>query len=228
MCRGMKRIIFFFACFVGFVWLLSPFSAAAEEWPIKEFKVIQHERPEDAIDLANTLLSSSDAYTVAKWWEEATAPTLSAENVREIERWLKEVAYYFESQGFRRPRYEAKGLNENGQEVFEVYVLPFGDPEKEPGTAKAENDCEQPKRKTLMMIHPVGILKNGKISPKGYQDMAHEVFHTVQFAYPVFQGNCEQGAWIAEGTAEAVGIETARTLSVRIKPIREVALKRQT
>jgi|GEM_PF-2287094 len=219
MCGDIKRITFLFTFLLGVVWFFMPMAAVAGKWPIKEFKVIQYENPQDAIDLANTLFSYSDNYTLSQWWEEATAPRLSTENIQEIERWLNEVAYYFESQGFRPPRYKAKGLNDNGKEVFEVYVLPYGDPKEDPGTARTQTDCDNPLSKTLIMIHPAGILENGKISPKGYQDLAHELFHTVQYAYPMFQGNCEQGAWITEGTAEAVGIETARILSVRIKPV---------
>ena len=131
---------------------------------------------------------------------------LTDEQEQDIENWLSRVADYFESQGFREPRYEAK--TSDGKH-YEVHVHPISDGSH----ARAVIDCDNSDFVTKIQIDPeLSFDGNGKLTTKAYQDIAHELFHLVQQAYPVFFDGCNVGEWITEGTAEAVGIETARRL----------------
>jgi hypothetical protein len=55
-------------------------------------------------------------------------------------------------------------------------------------------------------------MQGGRLTPKAYQNAAHELFHAVQLASRFHQGSnkCEIGKWITEGTADAVGFDMAR------------------
>ncbi|MCZ6799473.1 MAG: hypothetical protein O7F12_03210, partial [Nitrospirae bacterium] len=130
---------------------------------------------------------------------------LTDDQEQEVEAWLEKIANEFELLGFNEPRYEAK--TSDGK-FYEVHVFPFD------GTARARSDCDNPSRVIVIQINPLSdmIFQDGKLTTKGYQDLAHELFHTIQYGYPMFQKNCGQGQWIVEGTAEAVGIEMARKL----------------
>ena len=202
MCSSMKRIICLCALFFGVVWVLSPFAAAAENWPMKKFTIVEKD------NLTETFIGPVDVTTPLALKMEQNNLTPTQEKV--IVDWLEEVANYFEKQGFPPPRYEEK----TDKELI-VYAYPFG--AKNDPTALAYPDCKNPSKNTFIHLDPKRIFNQstGKITTKGYQDLAHELFHTVQYAYPMFQKSpCGQspGAWITEGTAEAVGIETARRL----------------
>lgn len=82
------------------------------------------------------------------------------------------------------------------------------------------NDCgEESTTRTKIELNSIlSFDGDGKLETKTYQDLAHELFHLVQQAYLLFRNNCDAGRWIIEGTAEFVGIETARRLYPRRKP----------
>ena len=176
--------------------------SAASTWSIHDYEIV-YELPAAGINQANAILFGEDGDE--QWQEilemrdqEALPPALE----EEIERWMRQVAFYLDSQGFPEPRHERK--NADGT-AFLVYAHPFG------GTARAFDDCKYPHRETYIAIDPAFIIDKGAIPTKSYQDLAHEIFHTIQYAYPMFKNSCDTGSWIREGTAEAVGIEVART-----------------
>ena len=194
-CGFMKRIQYLFVVLLGSVWLLSPGSVAAEQWPIKEFQVIK-KGPGD--------------------WLESENP-ISDNTAREIERWLKRVAQEYESMGFKKPTFTpVKESILSNKKVLPVYVYPFGSG----GQAAMSSPCwknkagEFEKIDTEMIADSGRIIENGRLTTKAYQDLAHELFHAVQNSYGLFTRDCNAapGNWITEGTAEAVGIEMARKL----------------
>jgi len=194
----------FFVWGAIFVVVFFSFASVAESntWSIKKFKVVEKVFSEELEIFGLTVPDPDNVVNVQNY--------LTDDQEQEVEAWFEKIAKEFELLGFREPRYEAK--TSDGK-FYEVHVFPFD------GTARARNDCDDPSKVTVIQINPLSeeIFKNGKLTEKGYQDLAHELFHTVQYAYPMFQKNCGQGAWILEGTAEAVGIETARKI-LNIKP----------
>ena len=197
----MKRMTYLGALLFGIVWLMPPVSAVAEDWPIKEFKVFK-KKPGDLLDSPNPI---------------------SDDVAREIERWLRRVAQEYESMGFKKPNYSH--IDEsilNNKQAYKVYVYPFptGGPAGMKSPCGRNSSGEVVYLDTYMKVDSVRNIKNGKLTTKAYQDLAHELFHAVQNSYDLFTGDCnaEPGRWITVGTAEAVGIEMARKLYPRIKP----------
>lgn len=184
--------------------LMVPFllSAESNKWKIKDFKV-NEKWSESSMTFEGVETGIPSDFT--KTAVNIGTDYLTKEQEEAIENWFRHVAYYFESQGFREPRYES--LSFDGK-AYEVQVLPLSDG----AYAKARNDCENTSKNTVIQVDPLRSFENGKLTTKAYQDMAHELFHTVQYAYPIFQKHCKQGHWLTEGTAEFVGIETARVL----------------
>ena len=121
----------------------------------------------------------------------------------EITDWMRQVAFHLEGLGFLPPRHEAKTSDKKALVVYLDETLNQ--------IAAAADDCHNPKAETSISINPLKILENGETRPQAYQDLAHEIFHTVQYAYPMFR-DCDTGSFIREATAEAVGIETAHAL----------------
>ena len=197
---GMKGVRYLCAILLVFPWLMFPSIVVAETWPIKRFHVVQtNQEPQ------------SGTVDMLLYGAPVNREYITLAQAAAIEVWLEKVAAYFEQQGWPPPRY---GHKSSDNEKYLVYVYPFGGATDPP--AAASNDCENQQRSTYIKIDPDRIFDKttGKLLPKSYQDLAHELFHTIQYAYPLFQRSCHQmpGAWIVEGTAEAVGIETAREL----------------
>ena len=191
---------YLFALLLGVLWVSHPISAAAEKWPIKEFKVFQ-KKP-------GVLVGSQ---------------VISDEMAKEIERWLKRLAQEYESMGFKPPTFSPieESLVSN-KKVLPIYAYPFSTG----GQAAMLSPCgwnqagEVVKVDTYMTVDSGRNVENGKLTTKAYQDLAHELFHAVQNSYGLFTGDCNAppGAWLTEGTAEAVGIEMARKLYPKKKP----------
>ena len=175
-------------------------TARADSWPIKDFRVFL-ENPETGVEY----------------------PGLISDGIKsDIEDWLGRVARDYEAQGFRRPHYTY--IDDNpfySEKAFKVYVYPFsGGTQAAMVHPCAESFSNLTNEKTsfytdtYMKIDPGRTIAGGKLTGQAYQDLAHELFHAVQNAYPMFRADCAAlpGGWISEGTAEAVGIETARKL----------------
>ncbi|MGV7228336.1 MAG: hypothetical protein ACQ9IQ_06720 [Nitrospirales bacterium] len=217
----MKRIQYLFVVLLGLVWLLSPWSAAAGNWPTKEFKVIlKNPYPTTWADVqivkARVLVGTSTqeyADSVeARYKYEQNSKKVSPATVKEIEKWMNTVAEEYEKMGFLKPHYGDTGIF-SGKEKFKVYVFPFFD------AYAAYNGICSPNPKTQIRIDSVvSINPDGSLTTKAYQDIAHELFHAIQHSYDLFSKGCNVGRWIIEGTAEAVGIEMARKLYPKREP----------
>ena len=150
---------------------------------------------------------------------------LTASVASDIESWLKRVAKEYEVMGFNPPHWDH--IDDNSfysKKAYKVYVYP--DNSSDAAHAAMLNPCALSTNNftgasqwindnpTYMTFNSARGVKNGKLTTKAYQDLAHELFHAVQNSYALFRGNCQAppGAWLTEGTAEAVGIEMARKL----------------
>jgi len=194
MCNVLSRINCCWVFLLGVIWLMSPLPAVAETWPIKEFKVFQ-KKPGDLVG----------------------SQVISDEMAREIERWLKRVSQEYESMGFRKPNYtDIASSILNNKKVLPVYVYPFstGGPAAMLSPCAWNEAGEVVEVDTYMTVDSGRNIKNGKLTPTAYRHLAHELFHAVQNSYDLFIGNCKAppGDWMAEGTAEAIGIEMARKI----------------
>ena len=149
------------------------------------------------------------------------ATRLSDEQVTKIEDLMQQYAVEYQRQGWRAPFHEM----EDGAYVVYVRSIPTGH------SARAANMCADPSRRTYIEIDPK--VWNGNIGTKyeakNWQDLAHEMFHTIQGSYSAFQScpnNKGIGSWVHEGTAEAVGIYMARKIaSVRPYTICQIGLR---
>lgn len=144
---------------------------------------------------------------------------MSDQTKAEIEAYLEEIASEYEKQGFPAPYIVPLRENDNGEPVYRVYYF---DGEGGPTAARASDKCGRGHPYILLnglsFLKPVpGSPGNFDLTPKAYQDIAHELFHGIQATYPLFKANCDKGLgkWIGEGTAQAVGADMAAWWSSR-------------
>lgn len=178
--------------------------ARSEEWPVKKFEVFIGVPFSSSNENQESIASST-----ADWWEwdEAMTPSnpMSNQVKREVEAYLTEIATTLEQMGFKPPVIEPV-LTINGEPTFRVYYFDYA------GVSPARrrsDDCGRVR--PTVQLNANKFLENGGIPPKSYQDLAHELFHGVQAGYPLFRANCGGGlgAWIGEGTAQAMGADLA-------------------
>jgi len=140
---------------------------------------------------------------------------ISQATITEIENYLHETAMLFDAMGFKQPKLEPIVERKDGKKAYRVYFY------KTAHNAPAiyRNGCHGGVIRQLIEVHlkpgaGSGFVINGsgKITDKGYADLAHELFHAVQAAYPIFTSDCDLGDWIVEGTADAIGYDTALKL----------------
>lgn len=153
------------------------------------------------------------------WWtldEAQPRPAFIPEaTVAEVELYLREVAEWMEAAGFNEPELEPLVEGSDGQLAYRIYLhdMQTGVPARY-GNACLEGQLRQYIEVDIEAGADNGFVINGsgRITDKGYQDLAHELFHAVQAAYPLFDGNCDLGDWIVEGQAQAVGADAALAL----------------
>ncbi len=134
--------------------------------------------------------------------------------ITEFELFLHELAIKFQNDGFPDPtvkEIDSIRIDESGREVVRVYLYDFGSPEP---LAGYRNKCDGSRFRHLLHINSNGSIKNGKVTDRGYQNAAHELFHAVQLASNFRKGSlgCNIGQWITEGTADAIGFDYAKKL----------------
>jgi len=137
---------------------------------------------------------------------------ISQATVTEMQNYLHETAKLFESMGLRAPQLEPVVERDDGQDAYRIYF--YKTERRTP--AVYGNACHGGALRQFFAVHleqgsGFVIGGNGKVTDKGYADLAHELFHAVQASYPLFT-DCSLGDWIVEGTSEAVGYDTARKL----------------
>jgi len=190
-----KRIAFrwMFVCLIG---LMAPYQQLEADWSTTQFEVVQG-APDSFLDALAEGVGIVDL-------EESTAT--------EIEDFLAEAAREYEFLGFREPALDYKSA---GGFAYQVFVFDFSDDDSPAGYSKS---CRDDKGRRYIRIDSSRIMNGGKIDPKFLEHLAHELFHAVQGSYDLFYNHCMLGDWIVEGTAEAVGVDTAFKLRNIVPP----------
>jgi len=175
-------------CVWAFSAALSEVAAApANPWPTKEF-VIENSAPGAWIPSG---LNPFGGFTAA---EQSV--------VDDYEKYLSEVAKYYEEMGFIPPALPTtKGRN--GGVAYLVYMYKF-----DAGDTTAKANFLANLKVDLRIDYSRAIVKNAAVD-RTYEDLAHELFHNVQRAYQTSY-ELDHDDWIMEGQAQALGMEAAR------------------
>ncbi len=208
----LARNSFFYSLIFLFFGVPAVANAAAKPaWEITQFEVFFGEpwytpRPHltDAGRVIDSTISLDEVQSRPSYIPQAT--------VTEIQNYLHETAKLFESMGLRAPQLEPVVERTDGQKAYRIYF--YKTEHKAPAIYR--NGCLDGFIRQLIEVHlepgsGFVIDGNGKITDKGYADLAHELFHGVQASYPLFT-DCALGDWIVEGTAEAIGYDTVLKL----------------
>jgi len=207
---------------------MSDAAAQHHAWPIKRFEVVQTEPKHIAKLVAEWLNEDTGGLGYGKkhleLWERIKRETyplgveLTDDQISDIERYLGRVAQQFEDWGLPPPALKPVVETDDGGKAYQVYFFGWG---KTKVAAKTFTACPAspgaPNYMTFNTSHEKNI-KNGKLTPELYQDLAHELFHAVQNNSVMSRdlclrfGNNDFGHWFTEGSAEAIGIDTARIL----------------
>ena len=168
--------------------------AGAEPWPVKDFEVFVGERGQF-------------------WGYNEVEPTtpLPPDVKAEIEAFLRESARVLEGMGFKPPILDPIIERDDGSKAYRVFYVDLYASPGVPGAVAARSSSQCGIARPTFFINGLNFLKDGKLSPKNYQDLAHELFHGIQANYPMFTELCEDGpgSWISEGTAQALGADVA-------------------
>ncbi len=183
------------------IFTLIPSITHAENWYINQFQVYP--------GLPQDWELTEDVKTLMGVRDEVPATIIT-----EVEQYLHEVAVLYDRLGFRPPVLEPIVTLEDGSRAYRVYLGDYPDSE-EPARYAGQSvstsnltgkiSCIR-QEKTYLRVDLSRAVKNGKMERTGLEHFGHELFHAVQSAYPLFSENCFLGDWIAEGTAEAMGI----------------------
>lgn len=200
------------------VCLAAPSPARAEAWTIKKFQVVNVE-PSGDVEALGGLGNLPELIVRAIREAGPVDPDfpgvfetveMDPETAWAIERFLNESAELFESWDFAEPALQPVVETGNGERAYRVYLVDRFDDQTLPEDAWAGiykgscNDFEE----RVILLDASSLLEGGRLTPKGAQTAAHELFHAVQGASPFFEcrtGEGEAGDWIHEGQARAVG-----------------------
>lgn len=184
--------------------ILSTFTYA-KKWETLDFKVIQ-EVPDD-ITLVDVLKDQVGASWVQNKVAELKSITIDDVFIKEIERYLTEVSKRYQKMGFRFPR-----TDEQKDSKIIVYLYNYDDDSE----SLAKSGCTYIKDKerhcyikldsSRLLTSTSGVSTSKYLGVEIYEHLAHELFHSVQRAYPLFSEHANLGDWIVEGTAQAMGI----------------------
>jgi len=192
-------------------------STLAAQWPIKDFVVFFGEpwssSHPDLVEIGRYVADESSYELDSR---EQRPPHIPQSTVIEIENYLGLVARRYEALGFLPPKLEPFIKQADGRYAYRVYL--YDTDQKAP--ASYSTDCAGGVLRRIIRVDlanpfspdDLAIGKNGTVTDKGYQHLAHELFHAVQASYPLFAENCALGDWIGEGTADALGVDLAREL----------------
>ena len=186
----MRSVLPVTSCFCSillcFAFIIIPNAQLNAAWNTTQFEVVQGE-PGSLLDSFVEGLGFVD---------------LDENTVAEIENYLAEVAREYERLGFREPALDDKSL---GNHKFQIFIFDYEDSVSGAGYSISCNDRIS---RRYIRIDSSKLMKGGKIDPKMFEHLAHELFHAVQGSYDLFFRNCALGDWIGEGTAEAIGVDT--------------------
>lgn len=190
-------------------------SAAAQaqtKWPVTEFEIFQGipwSAPRDnAVTLGRKL----------GWYKTESITTASVPLTpalkKEMEKYLHEVAVKMQQLNLPAPYLEPVVSRADGTQAFRIYYFDFGkgnnyDPND---YALAGYGCRNESyHRRIINVNAAKLTDpvSGVIADKGYVDLAHELFHTVQRGSKFYDANCEPPKWLTEGMAEAIGTDMA-------------------
>lgn len=213
---------------------------AAERWPTLEFEVFEgYAPPKSERAAAKARTEGLERFDVPAPTATPLSPALKAE----MQSYLSSVAAEYQRMGFPPPRLEPIVTRADGKKAYRVYWYAFGDVSHMAGQkltpARASYACKGESLAVLMHLnartegpdgHLIRLARStgqvpgmlDRLTEKGYGDLAHELFHTVQRGTAFFDANCYPPAWLVEGMAEAVGHDMAWKLrGVLSRPARE-------
>ena len=212
------------AGFVGLLALLAVHDPVSAAWQIKDFDIWigAPENVEAVTDVTN-LLGLNDVADVPPG------------HIAVLESYLREVARHYELLGFRQPMLEPVVTGDDGRQAYRIYLYDYPDWRDMTGAYvddEAFAQLNEHERIRLSSTAPAGYsvrcrgmgttpyikidlsraFQGGVLRARTMENLAHELFHAVQYGYDLFLENCTLGNWIVEGTAEAMGIDTAFAL----------------
>jgi hypothetical protein len=202
------RLLAHSAVFFG---LVNP-QMAHGAWPVKQFEIFLG-RPNQLKSPGGIAVVQAAAKLGVQVDEELTPPTpISPTLIAELESYLAEVAQKYEKMRFDPPDIEPIVKRSDGRQAYRIYLFAFTG-SGHPSRMYYKYDCAGDVRRTIS-IDITTFIRNGKLTPLGYQNLAHELFHAVQLGQPLYRNraNCSLGDWITEGTADALGVDMAREL----------------
>lgn len=208
-----KQTLFYIVCTGTIVFLLASLTsslASAASWPSTKFEVFEGEpwNSQDTIALG----AKKIVHSVFELDEPKPASVPLTHELRyEIEEYLGEVAREYQKY-FPSPRLEPLVERGDGVQAYRIYYFDF--PEASLGFARFANNCSESIRFRIE-VNAATLTSGGKITPKGYGDLAHELFHAIQRSTTAGKKSaCPDGIgpWAIEGQAEAIGHDMARRL----------------
>lgn len=134
---------------------------------------------------------------------------------QDIDRYLGQVARRMQAMGFGPPKMDSPAGRANGKPAFRVYYFDFAPTGRGSSYARYESGDSELNR-FLIALNASRLTEPGpqgpRLTPKAYVDLAHELFHAVQRASPLAEGDPDLPLWMIEGQAEAIGHDIADEL----------------
>ena len=199
--------------------LLPTAASAQNQWPIKAFEIIDGD-PESILNQGKFAIENPQ--TIIPGLKSRVESAIAGGEYRltsalkvEMERYLGEVAVEFERLGFPPPRIDDVVTRRDGSKAYAIYYslltnTPFRNSDS---YAVYSYRCEwDTGGKSFLLFNALGLTEGGKITDRGYGNLAHELFHAVQRGTSFYKRNCEPPRWITEGLAEAIGHDIALKL----------------
>lgn len=127
-----------------------------------------------------------------------------------MERYLSEIAHEYERLGFPAPILDRTVERADGSKAYVIFYYDLVGQIADT-FAVYSSGCAGERTRRLIHVNAVALTDAaGRVTDKGYGDLAHELFHAVFAATPFHRRNCEAPTWISEGLPEAIGHDMAR------------------
>lgn len=197
--------------------------SALADWQITRFEIYEGKpvyQPNWEEDAGSSVYDSiGDALDLPRGWrlEEQGNEIQRADSelLREIEKYLGQVAEEYSKMGFADP--VAEGWldsivrDANGNKAIRVYLYDL--PDMTRGFYSGGYLCSDPVTvRKIINFNARNFAPAGRIRDIDYVTLAHELFHAVQYASNFQQDSCGRDLWISEGTSDAIGHDMARAL----------------
>jgi hypothetical protein len=185
---------------------------ADTQWPVTEFEIFEG-LPWGSSNWYEANLGRKLGRHTLETKTPASVP-LTAAIKKEMETYLHQVALKMQKLDLPAPYLEPVITRDDGTQVFRIYYFDFSkannsDPADYAVAAYACKDETAQRRIIKINASRLVSAKSGGITDKGYVDLAHELFHSVQRGSQFYDANCEPPNWLTEGMAEAIGTDIA-------------------